>query len=280
MLAGNVNVSVSGGSLVVRGDNAANGVFISQLDEDTYAVTGFDLGSNGNVSTRINGEANGSLVFDGVTGDINVDLRNGNDVLGIGNSPEDLIALALECGFEFDFGEGGGNGGETDGGVIAQQQVEGRLFVPRNLIVNMGGGHDAVAVSADIERSAIINTGAGDDAVIFGTLPEFESDVHVGGSLIVNTGAGNDEVCATLATVDGIINVQTGAGNDGVEIGDFDAGAVIVGTAGGHDFVALGAFDSDREVVVTSAGGNDTVFINDFTAGNVTVVTGSGNDNV
>jgi hypothetical protein len=294
MLAGNVSVSVSGGSLIVRGDNAANGVVISQVDEDTYAVTGFDLGANGNVATRINGQANGTLIFQDVTGDINVDLRNGNDLLGIGNSVDDLNALAEECGFGFGFGEGSGtaSGSGTIDGIVAQQQVEGRFFVPRNLIVNTGNGHDGVAVIADVEFSSIINTGGGDDAVAYGNLGEFEDDLNVGFDLVIVTNAGNDEVCAEFLNVQGVINIQTGEGHDGVEVDDFDAGAIIVGTAGGHDFVDLDSFDTDREVVVTSTGGNDTVFIDDFSAGQgfgpneqegagyVTVVTGAGNDDV
>ena len=294
MLAGNVSVSVSGGSLIVRGDNAANGVFISQIDDGVYAVTGFDLGTGSNVATKINGSANDSLVFKGVTGDVNVDLKNGNDLLGIGNSPDDLAALAEECGFQFGLGDGnGGGGGEDVVDVTAAEvtPVEGRFFVPRNLIVNTGNGHDGIAVLADVHNSAIINTGSGDDAVAFGNLFDSENDITVGNDLVVLTGSGNDEVCAHLVTVNGLINVQTGDGNDGVEIHNFDAGAVLALTGNGIDFVGLSTFDTDNTVVVNTGGGNDTVFLHDFSAGQgfgpkgqkgagyVTVVTGAGNDN-
>jgi hypothetical protein len=296
MLAGNVNVFVEGGNLIVRGDNQDNLVLIEQVGDGEYAVTGFDFADSGlpgvqTGPTRINGEANGTVIVEGVTGDVNVDLRRGNDGLGIGNSVDDLLALADECGFGLGIGGGGEEPPPENGeAIVLQQQVDGRFFVPRNLIVNTGDGNDGIAISADVEGAAIINTGNGSDAVAYGSAFELESDLFVGTDLVVLTGSGNDNVCALFVEVQGLINVQTGGGNDIVDLEEFDAGAVLVISGAGNDTVDINEFDTDRTVVVDTGAGNDFAFLDDFTAGQgfgpneqegagyITVVTGAGND--
>src|SRR5262249_14916053 len=70
MLAGNVTASVSGGNLIIRGDNVDNGVVISQTDPGTYLVTGIDTAGG---PTTING--NTDATFTGVTGSFDIDLK-------------------------------------------------------------------------------------------------------------------------------------------------------------------------------------------------------------
>src|SRR3954465_2470515 len=51
LLAGNVAVSVSGGTLFITGDGFGNGVAVQQLDSGKYFVSGFGLnGSNTTVN--------------------------------------------------------------------------------------------------------------------------------------------------------------------------------------------------------------------------------------
>ena len=105
MLAGNVNVFVSGGSLFVQGDANDNAVLIQQEGNGTYSVTGLDFNTLGVTGlgfaggpTSINGDDSGeAAIFSGVTNDINVDLKGGNDGLGIGNDIEALDGLARDC---------------------------------------------------------------------------------------------------------------------------------------------------------------------------------------
>ena len=40
----------------------------------------------------------------GITGVINIDLKKGDDVLAVGDSVEDLVALAEDCGFGLGLG--------------------------------------------------------------------------------------------------------------------------------------------------------------------------------
>ena len=52
MLAGNVLVSVSGGSLIIRGDNNDNAILVTDLGGGTYAVTGGDFGDIGELADQ------------------------------------------------------------------------------------------------------------------------------------------------------------------------------------------------------------------------------------
>ena len=89
LLAGNVTALVDDGSLVIAGDAAANGVAIQQTNTGRYVVTGFDLDG----ATTVNG-GSAPVVLDGVTNDVVVDLRDGDDALVVSNSAANLQALA------------------------------------------------------------------------------------------------------------------------------------------------------------------------------------------
>jgi len=304
MLAGNVNVFAAGGSLFVRGDNADNAVLIQQTGDGEYTVTGFDF-ADGELPdppfsagpTSINGDPNGSVVFTGISGDIIVDLKKGDDALGVGNTVEDLQILAEECGFGFAFGSGSGNG-SASGSASFPSQVEpeitgDRFLVPRNLIVNTNDGNDGVFVVADVRRNAIINTGNGFDAVAFGaTTTDHEDHSVIGDDLIITTGNQDDFICIHGLFIQDQFVANTGAGNDEVFADGWDARGVTIVTGNGNDFVDLNSFDLDNQLVINTGNGNDGVFVDDFSAGQgngpngqkfagyVTVVTGNGNDDV
>src|SRR5262245_49529642 len=147
MLAGNVNAFVDGGgNLIVRGNNSDNAVLIQQVDDGEYVVIGLDFDDFAslpdfdfqsgptNISGGVELEEDVHL-FTGVTGNIDVDLKKGDDILAVGNSTEDLDQLGLEC-LGLAFGSGSGSGDGTASGsqfpVLAQQgePTEGELEVP------------------------------------------------------------------------------------------------------------------------------------------------------
>jgi hypothetical protein len=278
MLAGNVNVFVSGGNLFIRGDNAGNGVLVEQVGDGEYAVIGFTWEG---APTRINGDPDGVEVVDGVTGNIDVDLKSGNDALGVGNDSAALIAMAEECGFSLD-----GLSGDT-----ITPTVNGALEVPRDLIIKMGNGEDGVAVMADVDRDAIINTGNHDDGVAVG-------DSSFGDDLIILTGDGEDGVCVHSSFIDDHLNIQTGDHNDNVEVvgvadetppdelqieqvGLVDAGHILILTGSGSDSVLLENVFSEREVIIDTGSGADSVDMQNFDIGDDLIVhTGSGMDRV
>src|SRR5437879_4178157 len=119
MLAGNVAVSVAGGNLIITGDNRDNAVLVQQGDNPgEYLITGFDFADSGVAGfqagpTTITGKGDvevpdlggtSARLVHNVTGNIIINMNKGNDAVGVGNSIDDLIALADACGFGLGFG--------------------------------------------------------------------------------------------------------------------------------------------------------------------------------
>jgi len=308
MLAGNVNVFVSGGTLFVQGDDADNAVIIQQEGNGVYGVVGLnftDLGLDtqgfGDGATTINGQDAGGepVFFSGVKNDINVDLRGGNDGLGIGNNVQALNGLATDC-FGIGFlpvDEGGTAVGGNDG--VSQLQVAGTLSVPRNLTVNLGDGNDFTAIDANVgttKKGGLVNINAGNgrNGVAFGNQ---EGDDFVGSNLLISGGNGSDNACVSGATIRGLLLVSVGGG-DGeigqvVDLTNVGAGQAQILTSGGNDAITINNAGFDRDLTITTGSGDDTVSLNNFgagdgdgparkqnNAGNVVIVTGDGNDEV
>lgn len=316
MLAGNVSVSNVGGNLIIRGDNNDNAVLVQEIaplpntSGHSYAVTGFDFADSPVFlpgfqagPTVIKGGIDvggGTHLIGGIKYDINIDMKKGNDVLAVGNSVDDLLALAEGCGFGLGLGSGSAS---TPGSaaITAQEVATDKLTTPLNLIINMGDGNDGVAVIADVGTSGflngvgaslVINTGNGNDAVAVGNaqgleIPFSEVSQESPGeisdatmlSLVITTGNGNDNVCATHFIAFGGVSVVTGNGNDEAHLTHFDAAAVTVNTGAGND----GSPSGDSPITIFDA----EIFVdlnrNNTPDGNepfgpLTVVTGSGND--
>ncbi len=320
MLAGNVNVTVSGGNLIVTGDNNDNAVLIQEVDDGdgnanthAYEITGFDFANSGlggfqsgptNITgggTAVTPDVPGGTsarIVTGVTANIIVDLKKGNDALGVGNSVDDLLTLAEDCGFGLGIGSGSGSGGISGSVSAGQPVLEGTMTTPINLIINMGDGNNAVAVIADVgvnnnAGSLVINSGKGSDAVAVGNVTDTESDALINGDLSIVTGQGSDNICVDNATILGALAVNAGDGFNTVSAHNFGASAVAVVSGKNDDNISLESFDTDTAVTVNAGNGNNSVLLEDFDAGQgdgphelphgggaVTVVTGSGRDNV
>src|SRR5262245_16851262 len=276
MLAGNVSASVSGGSLIIRGDNADNGVVISQTGPGSYLVTGIDTAGG---PTTINGDPDAT--FTGVTGSFDVDLKKGDDLFGMLGDIANLGVIDVEaeeeCGLGLSFGSGSG-GGSASGDIAA-------VVVPGNLTIRMGDGLDQVALYVDVGGQTSVDTGNQDDAV-------FIDDSTFGGNLPVQTGKGADSVCVVESDMSGLLNVQTGDGEDSVYATEFAALAVVVNTGNQSDGVERTSFYVDTTTTIVTGSGNDGVDVSDFLAGQgtgphgvpgggaVTITTGDGNDGV
>lgn len=266
LLAGIVTVSVSQGNLILRGDNAANGIHLTQIGEGSYQITGLVTG--GSATTIKHGAVSGtSAVVEGVTGNIDIDLKRGDDLLAIGNDADCLIAGAETCGFSLELpGEGNGpppidHGGDVPVGEATWVEV---LVVPRNLLIYMGDGHDRVALSAQVRQSAVIDLGNQHDrlAVV---------EAQIDGTLDIRGGKGDDRVCIYETQVQQTLSVLLGDGHDTLEV----QGIVnLVGAIVSPEVRA-------RQVVVQGQNGNDTILLYGLHAsGNIEVSGGSGQDRV
>jgi hypothetical protein len=257
MMAGDVSVSIAGGTLIVRGDAQANGIAITQLNADTYVVTGFNDAENAAVRTTVNGELT-SQTFSGVRNDINIDMGDGNDIVLMDNRNDTNLANA--------------------------RAITG---VPTLTIATSATARDFATTNPDridVQRNLLIRLGAGDDDASLA----FDASIgRSGGSVIIDGGAGHDDIDILTALARGSVTIRTGDGNDTVDIGT-GAKKTDVGVRG-HLFADLGSGNdwlSAKRLItssslVNSGSGDDNITISRSTANSVTNIrTGSGNDSV
>jgi hypothetical protein len=166
MLAGDVDVNVSDGNLIIRGDNDDNNITVTWISENTYEVAGVD--------TEINGDTE-IFVATGVTRNIDVDLRSGNDTFT-------LTGSGLEEGVDL---QGSVIVRLGDGDDVAS--IDG-TSLRRVLKVDGGSGDDAVSIANSFAGDdLLVLTGSGIDGVTLGA-------VEAGDLLLVETGNGDDTI--------------------------------------------------------------------------------------
>ncbi len=319
MMAGNVAVSVAGGNLIITGDNRDNAVLIQQgANPGEYVITGFDFADSAQVGfqagpTTITGSGSAEVPASGgtsarlvrnITGNIIINMNKGNDAVGIGNSIDDLNALAESCGFGLGLGSGSGagTGSATTAAIVVDQD---ELVVPQNLVINMGDGNNVVATIADVGGSETITGGKNADGVAVGFASGSgsgggsgsgaDTDVEIGGSLVIATGKGNDNVCVENASMNGALVINAGDGNNLVDATQFTATAATLVAGNGNNTISASAFDLDTSLVIVAGNGNNSITVNRFTVGDgfgsqnlqlpaggglVSITTGKGNSNI
>lgn len=244
LLAGNISVDVAGGNLLIRGDNGANQVAVLQLDDGAYAVVGFN-------GTEVEGEAE-PFIVEGITGNIDIDLKKGNDLLGVGNEVSGLIALAQDLGF----GGALGDAVALEADLLAlleDAEAPARLEVPRHLLVRAGDGRDGVGVSADIGRGVNVNLGSGNNtfALVGSTVED---------NVIVRAGSGADHLLVLGSQIDGVLDANLGNGQNLVEIFGSSIGKTAVLITGKHrDIIAIVDSSIDDHLIVRTGSGRDDV---------------------
>lgn len=194
LMAGNVNVYMNSGDLMIVGDNASNHVAVRGNTNGTVTVYGEYTGG---APTSINGRVGGSATFR-ITDDVAVYLYGGHDQIDFGNGNGVTVKVADEMYVEM----GSGN----DWTRFRQVQTG------RDAIINTGTGKDNTYIGGSI---------IGDDLSIYDPAAVNAGDfdiVSVNGSTIkdeahVNTRGGNDTVAFTVSKVDDVY-VNLGAGND------------------------------------------------------------------
>jgi len=247
LMAGNVDVSVSGGDLFITGDNAANGVQITQVVTQGRAVAGFYLISGltqGGAATTINGQV--SVNVNGVTDDVTINLRDGGDRFRTGLG---TISFADDVNVNL----GSGN----------NELSLNRVRVRDDVSINSGNGVDTVFLRGVVGTSAAnpdadlsINTGEGADTVIlfhffvrddvnidtgFG---QFDDTVllvtgNVGDDVTIRTRDGGDDVFIDTVGVNDTLQVETGSGGDRLDIENSEADELFAFLGSGDDHLEI-----------------------------------------
>jgi hypothetical protein len=242
LMAGDVRALVIEGSLQITGDAGANDVAVVQnmqngsLVQGSYTVTG----RNG---TTINGQS--SRTFTNVLRDININMGENDDRVTLG--PEN------------DF-----------------YGVNNKFFVPRNLLINAGGGNNTVVVNElFIAHNAWIISGTAADSIYVHA--QVENDLQI------NTRGGNDLVDVWNGLVRHDITIDTGVANTSdvtVYLTKMDIGNdATVTTGAGKDFVIITEIGVDHDLSIQTGDNNDQVSIRDSEVSDLLFAyLGSGND--
>jgi hypothetical protein len=261
VLAGNVTAAVYGGTLFITGDNAGNGILITQdLSSGVpvagkFTVTGVTQDGS---ATTVNGAL--SKTVSGVTGDVIIDLRRGNDRVAITNGNPTIIQTDFQNYFT---------------GTSLSSGPATTITLPRNLFVDLGDGNDQFATDAvHVRGDAILHGGEGNNDL--GLLR-----TTIDGSYIADSGSGADRIGAVLTSIGRDEIIHTGSGADLVGLGGESARFALVDTGAGADQVNILNSQIRWDLVVILGEGNDTATLTDTSVGKqATVDGGSGNDNI
>jgi hypothetical protein len=295
MLAGNVTATVSGETLFVTGDNSDNAVVIQQTGTNQFTVVG--AAASG---TTINGTVEGTAFIANNVRNFEIDLRGGNDSLGISNSDTFLIAVQDELlgGAQADVGlpedaltlRGYANirTGLGDDAIAVQLQAGGSIFIGAN------AGSDAVVVEGSSATSLVINADTGYQATDGDDYVRVRGTTTTVGSIVVNTFAGNDNVLladdtsaasivanagvgfvsngaldfdlvsAARLIAGGNVTILGGGNDDALTLSDIDANFLLVNGGRGSDAIAVGSLDVANASLIGEVG-NDTITLDDAT---------------
>lgn len=308
MMAGNVTASVSGGTLVIKGDIHANEIMISQTSSTVGAYTITPIaGSN----TKINSGVAAVNFLNVVRFDIR--MNGGNDKVGIGNDlsvladlfesitddpeAEPATLLAMTEGDE-DPTEGNPDivittlfGDDDDAidlenpGFTPEQMAQLPVKVRGLTTVDLGDGDDMLVAMVRSVSNLVVKGGKGSDAVL--------SMLSSVGNLVINTdpakgdGMGNDLAAVVLSTVRGDMAITTEGGDDGVlvlatTVTNFgmNAGGPATATLTDNDVVMIAGLRAADNVGIQTEIGDDSIYVDDIIADTLRILSGLGDDEV
>ncbi len=223
--ADNVSAALSGGTLKLKGDGDANTVTLDQvaLNPDALRVTG--------TGTTINGGSD-PLIFEGVTGGLQVDLGGGDDTLLL-----DTVTLAGTV--KIKMGAGADtlsiSGGELQGTVsvdlgggdnvlqLCSPVVDGTLSVKtgagtgsarnaacgQTIASNQGGA--LVLDSVEVKKGVVLKGSKRSEAVTI-------HDSHLDAGAKLTLGGGSDAVAVCHSAIGTTLAVQMGRGAPGTTV--------------------------------------------------------------
>lgn len=232
LLAGNVTLSFTGGTLKLTGDNSANEVTVSQ------SVGGLQIQAlNG---TKLNGVVNGTQTIANPTL-TEINLQGGNDklsmngyvggivaaLMGSGNDVVRMTSVVNEGSILFDLGSGN-DFWTTFGSLATPNQVGGNLTVRGN------SGNDSIGLQRVLAAGNLTLTGDNgvDQVAVF--------DSIVDGTSSIDLGNGNDFMLLLRSRFTGTASILGNTGNDvlGSQSGDFRA-ATTFDLGNGNDSLLM-----------------------------------------
>ena len=261
----NVTVSVVNGDLMVTGGEGEELIQINQIDHDSYRVTAIHgTALNGTYPSRWSFTDLVEADFHGVTDDIRIDLRGGDDSVEIGS---------------------------YHNGVLHGTTVD----VPDDLVVNLGSGNDDLTVNfTKVGDDAWLNgSGYGDDTFIssysstgrrttHGNLAadEFESvavsdlDVEQDFTVTNESTSAAQYVSIREVNVGDDLRIRTGGGRDEVRIRHLDVADEVDLFTGnepwhmfGGDVISIADSDLGRHLEVKTGSGDDSLTLDDVSGG-------------
>lgn len=250
LLAGNVSAAMSGGNLVIDGDNAANRISVESAGTGKIAVRGFQ--------TQINGVPGGIKVFTGVTGDIQIQLDGGDDLVRVTN-------LITPGGVLVGLGEG------NDEVVTGRDKLQGNdrfagspsgpLYVKGALRLYGGEGQDLVYQSdAHIAGLGVTNLGGGNDTLFTQRPGGSAQNVDYGRNLSILPAGGDDVIDILGMSVEDDLTINDGSGRLYLYIRSLDVhGNFTITSAAQADSVDVSATNVRNQFVVNSGAGHDRV---------------------
>ncbi len=265
MLAGNVTASVRGSTLFVSGDNLDNSVVIQQTGPSRFTVAGAP-GSDTSVNRRTLGTA---FVANNVR-NFEIDLRGGNDSLGISNS--DVYLTELQAEFL--------------GGPQAAPGLPADALTLRGYAnIRTGLGDDAIAVQLNASANIFVDSNAGSDAVVV--------EGSTATALLINADTGNQSTdgddfvrVRDVVVTRGALVINTFAGNDNILLTDSSAVAVVVNagvavvTSGALDFdnISAARLETRGDILFFGGANVDNLNFSDLTGNFLLVIGGRGGD--
>jgi hypothetical protein len=308
MMAGNVTASVSGGTLIIKGDISANEIMISQTSATTGAYTITPIAGS---STTINSGAVAVNFLNVVRFDIK--MNGGDDKVGIGNDldvladlfdsitddPEDepeagLLAESEEENTENDpeivittlFGDDEEDEIDLEDPEFTAEQMAVLPTKVRGLTsVDLGDGNDMLVAMVRSTSNLVVAGGKGSDAVL--------SILTSVGNIAINTdpskgeGMGDDLAAVVMSNVRSNLAITTEGGNDGVlvlasSVTNFgvNAGGPATVSLTDNDFVMISSLYAADNVGVQTEVGDDGIYVDDLIADTIQVASGFGDDEV
>jgi hypothetical protein len=230
---GHVTATLKNGTLTITGDNNNDGIEITQSPNhpNRLTITGLQQPN----STKVNGTT-GPVVFNGVTGDVNINLGSGNDNVAI---------------------EGTGLGVMT--------------YLPRNLTVNLGNGNNVLEmVSVTVGGKVSVTGGTGDDTVILAMTNVGSPAVNGGANdLTINLGGGNNQMALYYVSVERDLQILDTASNSDelLMYGDYAGRNLLIETGAGNDILELAEIDAGSLLDIYTGAGQDQLTLGTVTGG-------------